>query len=83
MISKKKLLLLSKLFAKPSAYAIPSIRILDKALIILTRIFYAVIIIFLRMIIGKRKEKNHNYTINSLFVLISVFHFISLCFSIR
>jgi FkbM family methyltransferase len=59
MISKKKSLL-SKLFAEPSAYAIPSIRIIDSALIILSRVFYATIRIFLKIILGKR-EKSQLY----------------------
>jgi FkbM family methyltransferase len=59
-LSSKKKSLLSRLFAEPSAYAIPSIRILDKALIILSRVFYAAIRIFLKMILGKR-EKSQLY----------------------
>jgi len=54
---KKSSLLLSRLLAEPSAYAIPSIRILDKALIIVSRVFYIAIRIFVRIILGKRKRK--------------------------
>jgi hypothetical protein len=54
MNSKKKSLL-SKLFAEPSAYAIPSIKMLDRVLIILSRIFNIAIRIFLKLILGKRK----------------------------
>ena len=54
MNNKKKSLLL-RLFAEPSAYAIPSIRILDRTLIILSRIFNFVIRILLKLILGKRK----------------------------
>jgi FkbM family methyltransferase len=60
--SKKKLLFSSTwLFAEPSAYAIPSIRILDRALIILSRIFYIAIRIFLRIILGKRKREKSQF----------------------
>ena len=59
-MSSKKKSLLSRLFAEPSAYAIPSIRIIDKALIILSRVFYATIRIFLKIILGKR-EKSQLY----------------------
>ncbi len=57
-MSSKKKSLLSKLFAEPSAYAIPSIKIVDKALVVLSRVLYGGIIIFLRFIFGKRKVKN-------------------------
>jgi FkbM family methyltransferase len=60
-LSSKKKSLLSRLFAEPSAYAIPSIRIIDKALIILSRVFYATIRIFLKIILGKRREKSQFY----------------------
>jgi FkbM family methyltransferase len=55
-LSSKKKSLLSWLLAEPSAYTIPSIRILDRALIILSRICYIAIRIFLRIILGKRKR---------------------------
>jgi FkbM family methyltransferase len=60
-LSSKKKSLLSRLFAEPSAYAIPSIRIIDKAAIILSRIFYIAIRIFLKIILGKRREKSQLY----------------------
>jgi FkbM family methyltransferase len=61
-MNNNKKSLLSWLLAEPSAYAIPSIRILDKALIILSRIFYIAIRIFLKIILGKRKrEKSKLY----------------------
>jgi FkbM family methyltransferase len=61
-MNNNKKSLLSWLFAEPSAYAIPSIRILDKAFIVLSRIFYIAIRIFLRIILGKRKrEKSKLY----------------------
>jgi FkbM family methyltransferase len=57
----KRKLLLSWLLAEPSAYTIPSIRIVDKILIILSRIFYIAIRIFLKIILGKRREKSQFY----------------------
>jgi len=61
-MSSKKKSLLSQLLAEPSAYAIPSIRILDKALIILSRVFFIAIRIFLRLILGKiKREKSQFY----------------------
>lgn len=61
MSSKKKKSLLSWLLTEPSAYAIPSIRILDKALNILSKIFYIPIRIFLRIILGKRKREKSQF----------------------
>jgi len=58
---KKSSLLLSRLLAEPSAYAIPSIRILDKALIIVSRVFYIAIRIFVRIILGKRKREKSQF----------------------
>jgi FkbM family methyltransferase len=69
--SKKKSLLLSWLLAEPSAYAIPSIRILDRALIILSRVLYIAIRIFLRIILGKRKRGKSQFY-HKLGVLINV-----------
>ena len=60
-MSSKKKSLLSRLLAEPSAYAMPSIRILDKTLIILSRVFYAAIIILLRIILGKRKREKSQF----------------------
>ena len=57
----KRKSLLSWLLAEPSAYTIPSIRIVDKILIILSRIFYIAIRIFLKIILGKRREKSQFY----------------------
>ena len=57
----KRKLLLSWLLAEPSAYTIPSIRIVDKILIILSRIFYIAIRIFVKIILGKRREKSQFY----------------------
>jgi FkbM family methyltransferase len=70
--SKKKLLLLSSwLLAEPSAYAIPSIRILDRALVILSRVLYIAIRIFLRIILGKRKRGKSQFY-HRLGVLINI-----------
>ncbi len=60
-MSSKKKSLLSRLLAEPSAYAIPSIRILDRVLIILSRVFYIAIRIFLRLILGKRKREKSQF----------------------
>src|SRR5215211_4165038 len=60
-MSSKKKSLLSRLLAEPSAFAIPSMRILDKALIILSRVFYIIIRIFLRLILGKRKREKSQF----------------------
>src|SRR5215208_1539660 len=60
-MSSKKKSLLSRLLAEPSAFAIPSMRILDKALIILSRVFYISIRIFLRIILGKRKREKSQF----------------------
>ncbi|HEX7258029.1 MAG TPA: FkbM family methyltransferase, partial [Nitrososphaeraceae archaeon] len=60
-MSSKKKSLLSRLLAEPSAYAIPSIRILDKALIIFSRVFYIAIRIFLTLILGKRKREKSQF----------------------
>jgi hypothetical protein len=60
-MSSKKKSLLSWLLAEPSAYATPSIRILDKALIILSRVFYVAIRLFLRLILGKRKREKSQF----------------------
>jgi FkbM family methyltransferase len=60
-MSSKKKSLLSRLLAEPSAYAIPSIRILDKALIIFSRVFYIAIRIFLILILGKRKREKSQF----------------------
>jgi len=53
--------ILSWLLAEPSAYAIPSIRIVDRTLIILSRIFYGVIRIFLKIILGKNKREKTKF----------------------
>jgi FkbM family methyltransferase len=47
----------SWLLAEPFAYAIPSIRLLDKALSFLSRAFYIILRIFLRTILGKTKRE--------------------------
>jgi FkbM family methyltransferase len=60
-MSSKKKSLLSRLLAEPSAYVIPSIRILDKTLIILSRVFYAAIIILLKIFLGKRKREKSQF----------------------
>jgi len=82
--SSKRKSLLSRLLAEPSAYAIPSIRILDKALIILSRVFYIAIRIFLRLILGKRKrEKSQFYRKLSVRLNISFsFHFFMFIYKI-
>jgi len=51
----------SWLLAEPSAYTIPSIMILDKALIILSRVFFIAMRIFLRIILGKRKREKSQF----------------------
>ena len=48
---------LSWLLAEPSAYTIPSIKVVDRALILLSRIFYVAIRIFL----GKRKREKSQF----------------------
>jgi FkbM family methyltransferase len=68
MSIKKKL---SWLLAEPSAYAIPSIRILDRALIILSRISYVAIRIFLRILLGKSKRGKSQFY-HRLGVLINI-----------
>ena len=60
--NNKKMTLLSWLSVKPLAYAIPSIRLLDKASSFLSRVVYIILRIFLRIILGKTKrEKLHFY----------------------
>jgi FkbM family methyltransferase len=48
----------SWLLAEPFAYAIPSIRLLDKITSFVTRIFYIAIRILLRIFLGKDKREN-------------------------
>jgi hypothetical protein len=80
----KRKSLLSWILTEPSAYTIPSIRIVDKILIILSRIFYIAIRLFLTIILGKRTERSQFYHKLSMYVSRKiVFHFIFLCFSIR
>ena len=57
----EKRTILSWLVAEPSAYAIPSIRIIDRILIILSRIFYGIIRIFLKIILGKSKREKTKF----------------------
>jgi FkbM family methyltransferase len=73
MSIKKKL---SWLLAEPSAYTIPSIRIVDKALNILSRIFYIAIRIFL----GKRKREKSQFYQKLRFRLKISFSFYSFMF---
>ncbi|HEX7258644.1 MAG TPA: FkbM family methyltransferase [Nitrososphaeraceae archaeon] len=55
--SNKKKSISSWLLAEPFAYTISSLRILDKASSILSRVFLIGIRIFLRLILGKRKRE--------------------------
>ena len=55
--NNNKVTLSSWLLVEPFAYALPSIRLLDKALSFLSRVFYIILRIFLRTILGKTKRK--------------------------
>ena len=55
--NNKKMTLSSWLLVEPFAYAIPSIRLLDKASSFLSRVVYIILRIFLRCILGKTKRE--------------------------